>query len=51
MAERYPKAKITSVSNSASQRAFIEAKAKERGFTNLSIVTCDMNVFTGPDAP
>ncbi len=51
MAERYPKAKIISVSNSASQRAFIETKAKERGFTNLTIVTRDMNVFEGPAAP
>ena len=51
MAERYPKAKITSVSNSASQRAFIEGRAKAGGFTNLTVVTCDMNVFQGPDAP
>jgi cyclopropane-fatty-acyl-phospholipid synthase len=45
MAERYPKSRILSVSNSASQRAFIEARAAERGFTNLTVHTADMNVF------
>ena len=45
MAERFPSSQITSVSNSASQRAFIEARAQERGLTNLKIVTADMNVF------
>ncbi len=45
MAERYPNARITSVSNSASQRAFILARAQERGLSNLDVVTCDMNDF------
>lgn len=45
MAERYPGSRITAVSNSAPQRQFIEAQARERGFTNLSIVTADMNAF------
>jgi cyclopropane-fatty-acyl-phospholipid synthase len=45
MAQNYPGARILSVSNSASQRAFIEAQAKEKGLTNLSVVTADMNVF------
>jgi cyclopropane-fatty-acyl-phospholipid synthase len=45
MAERYPAARITSVSNSASQRAFILARAQERGLANLEVVTCDMNDF------
>ena len=45
MAERFPGSRITSVSNSASQRAFIEARARDRGLTNLTIVTADMNVF------
>lgn len=45
MAERFPRAKITSVSNSASQRAYIEGEAKKRGLANLRIVTADMNVF------
>jgi cyclopropane-fatty-acyl-phospholipid synthase len=45
MAEHYPAARITAVSNSASQRAFIEARAAERGLANLTIVTADMNTF------
>ncbi|NGM49118.1 class I SAM-dependent methyltransferase [Caulobacter sp. 602-2] len=45
MAERFPASTITAVSNSTSQRAFIQARAAERGLTNLSVVTADMNVF------
>ncbi|MGZ8362654.1 MAG: SAM-dependent methyltransferase [Caulobacteraceae bacterium] len=45
MAARYPNARVTAVSNSAPQRAFIEARAAERGLTNLTVVTADMNVF------
>ena len=45
MAKAYPNARITSVSNSASQRAFIEARAAERGLANLTVITCDMNAF------
>ena len=45
MAARYPRSTITAVSNSASQREFIEAEARERGLANLRIVTCDMNDF------
>ena len=45
MAKTYPDARITGVSNSASQREFIMARAAERGLTNLQIITCDMNDF------
>jgi len=45
MAERLPNARITSVSNSASQRATIEAEARALGLTNLTVVTADMNDF------
>jgi cyclopropane-fatty-acyl-phospholipid synthase len=45
MAETLPNAKITSVSNSHSQRAYIEGQAQARGLTNLRVITCDMNVF------
>jgi cyclopropane-fatty-acyl-phospholipid synthase len=45
MAERYPSARITAVSNSRSQRAAIEAAASELGLTNLTVVTRDMNDF------
>ncbi len=46
MAEHYPNARITAVSNSNSQRESIETKARARGLHNLTILTCDMNDFT-----
>jgi cyclopropane-fatty-acyl-phospholipid synthase len=45
MAERYPAARITAVSNSSSQRVYIQAQAAQRGLRNLEIVTADMNRF------
>ncbi|HEY3949628.1 cyclopropane-fatty-acyl-phospholipid synthase family protein [Phenylobacterium sp.] len=45
MARHYPNSKITSVSNSASQGAFIRAKAAAEGLANLTVVTADMNDF------
>lgn len=46
MARALPNARITSVSNSASQGEFIRTQAKDRGLTNLTVVTADMNDFT-----
>lgn len=48
MAERYPASRIVAVSNSRPQRAFIEARAAERGLGNLEVVTADMNRFSPP---
>ena len=45
MAEKYPSAKITAVSNSRTQREFITRAASARGFGNVEIVTADMNDF------
>jgi len=46
MAEHYPHSRITAVSNSFSQRAYIEAQIRERGLQNqVRVVTCDMNTF------
>jgi len=45
MAEKYPKARITAVSNSASQRSFILERCARRGLTNVSVLTADMNEF------
>ena len=45
MAKQFPKARITSVSNSHSQRKYILDQARERGLTNLDILTEDVNVF------
>lgn len=50
LAEQYPNARITGVSNSHGQREHIEAIARERGFTNLDIVTADVNDFAPEDA-
>jgi cyclopropane-fatty-acyl-phospholipid synthase len=49
MAVRHPTARITAVSNSRAQKAFIEARAAERGIRNLEIVTADMNTFAFAD--
>ncbi|MEZ5315886.1 MAG: cyclopropane-fatty-acyl-phospholipid synthase family protein [Vicinamibacterales bacterium] len=48
MAARYPTSRIVGVSNSATQKAWIDAQARERGLANLEIVTADMNVFEAP---
>ena len=45
MARQFPHAQITAVSNSHSQRRYIEDEAAARGLTNLSVVTSDMNRF------
>lgn len=45
MAQQYPAARITAVSNSHSQRNYIEGEAQRLGLTNLTVVTADMNVF------
>jgi cyclopropane-fatty-acyl-phospholipid synthase len=45
MATQYPQSKITAVSNSHSQRVYIETQAKLRGLENLQVITCDMNRF------
>ena len=45
MARQFPHAKITAVSNSQSQRAYIEDMARQRGLLNLRVITADMNVF------
>jgi cyclopropane-fatty-acyl-phospholipid synthase len=43
MAERFPAARITGVSNSNGQREHILAQARARGLGNLEILTCDVN--------
>jgi len=46
MAELYPDSRIVAVSNSRSQRQFIEARCRERGFGNVQVITADMNDFS-----
>lgn len=45
MAEHYPNSSITSVSNSHSQRRYIQQQAEIRGLQNLNVITADMNDF------
>ncbi|NIO15487.1 MAG: methyltransferase domain-containing protein [Deltaproteobacteria bacterium] len=45
MAEMYPSSRVTALSNSASQREFIEGRCRELGIGNVRVVTADMNDF------
>ncbi len=45
MAQRYPQSQIVAVSNSATQRNFIENRMKERHIANVRVITGDMNQF------
>jgi cyclopropane-fatty-acyl-phospholipid synthase len=46
MAQRYPRSRITAVSNSVAQRRFIESEALRRGLGNVTVVTADMNEYS-----
>jgi len=48
MAEKFPKSRITSVSNSKTQKNFIDGEARKRGLFNLIVITQDMNRFEAP---
>ena len=45
MAARFPNARIVAVSNSHSQRQYIENETELRQLRNLKVVTADMNTF------
>ena len=47
MAEHYPNAQITSVSNSRTQKLHIDAEAARRGLKNLTIRTANMISYEG----
>jgi len=49
MAERHPRSRITAISNSNSQREFIEREAARRGLGNVEVLTRDMNGFDTPE--
>jgi cyclopropane-fatty-acyl-phospholipid synthase len=48
MATHFPRARITAVSNSRTQKAWIDAEAAKRGLVNLEVLTCDVNVLEFP---
>lgn len=45
IASHYPHCQVTAVSNSTSQREYIEAQTKARGLFNVHVITDDMNRF------
>ena len=45
MAENYPNSQITAVSNSRTQKEFIDAKCERLGFSNVRVITADMREF------
>ena len=44
-AQKFPNAQITAISNSTTQKEYIDTEARKRGLTNLRIITCDINAF------
>lgn len=45
MAQAYPNASITAVSNSTTQREFITRRARDLDLNNLQVLTADMVDF------
>ena len=43
VAERFPRCRITAVSNSSSQRRFIQDRCRERNLDNVEVITEDVN--------
>lgn len=46
MAQHFPQAQITAVSNSRTQKQYIDGQAQARGLKNIHVMTADMNTFT-----
>lgn len=46
MSAKYPKSSFTVVSNSRTQKIYIDEQAKLRGISNLTVITCDINNFS-----
>jgi len=45
MSAKYPASRFTVVSNSTTQKAYIDQTARDRGISNLQVITADMNTF------
>ena len=43
IAENYPRSKITAVSNSSSQKSYIDHLCLKAGFNNVTVITADVN--------
>lgn len=51
MAERYPQARITAVTGSAEQRAYIEQRCRSQAIFNVDVLTADVNQLNlAPDS-
>ena len=48
VAAKYPKSRVTAVSNSSTQREFITKTAASRGIANLTVVTANLVDFQPP---
>lgn len=46
MAEKFPSARILSISNSSTQKTYIDSQIEKKGLKNLSVQTCDINDFS-----
>lgn len=46
MAKKYPQSRFSVVSNSRTQKLYIDEQAKLRGITNLEVITVNINDFT-----
>jgi len=49
LCEKYPNARISSLSNSSSQREHIESICKEKGYENVQVITADINEWTSTE--
>lgn len=49
LAKRFPHSAITAVSNSKTQKAYIDHQASERGLTNLTVLTRDLGLESNYD--
>ena len=45
LAEKYPQSRVTALSNSRTQKQYIDARARELGLDNLTVVTDDISTF------
>jgi cyclopropane-fatty-acyl-phospholipid synthase len=51
LAQRFPRARIVGLSNSHSQKSYIDAQARQHRLGNVHVVTCDINhVGFGPQS-
>jgi cyclopropane-fatty-acyl-phospholipid synthase len=49
-AKRNPECNFTAVSNSRTQKAYIDMQAQQQGLRNVTVITADMNDFKAPQA-